>query len=157
MNPGGPPRRRGATVVALALALSLAWACGPERLERTESDLRAAIAGAVERGDTATLRVFTEVPFAFDRLYIAAPRSSADTLARAIGDGWRPEFSRGIESDDRFHLLVFVVRDQIIPAALPRSVAEVAPELTGRQYGPDSAVFRVVRAPGASVPSLVPR
>ncbi len=161
MHPGGSPRARIATAVALTLAsafvLTFAAGCGPQRLERTESDLRRAIATAVERGDTATLRLFTEVPFAFDRVYIAAPRTSADALARAVGAGWRPEFSRGIETDDRFHLLVFVVRDQIVPATLPRSVAEVAPELTGRLYGPESAVFRVQRVPGASVPWLLPR
>ena len=65
-------RRIAAAVMALATLLG---ACGPERLEKTEADLAAAIAEAVARGDSATLRVFTEVPFAFDRLYIAGPRT----------------------------------------------------------------------------------
>lgn len=156
MIPGGPHLRRAMTLAALFLSLG-GTGCGPGRLERTESDLRAAVGAAVARGDTATLRLFTEVPFAFDALYIAGPRTPADSLARVIGGAWRPEYSRGLESDDRFHLLVFVVRDQIIPATLPRSVAEVAPELTGRLYGPETAVFRVRQAPGAAVPALLPR
>ncbi|MBK7906984.1 MAG: hypothetical protein IPJ78_10545 [Gemmatimonadetes bacterium] len=144
------------TRVALALALG-AVACGPERLERTESDLRTAIAAAVGRGDTATIRLFTEVPFAFDAVFIAGPRTPADSLARVMGSAWEPRFSRGLETDDRFHLLVFVVRNQLVPATLPRSVAEIAPELTGRLYAPETAVFRVRQAPGAAVPSLLPR
>ena len=156
MIPGAPNSRRAMTRVALALALG-AVACGPERLERTESDLRTAIAAAVGRGDTATIRLFTELPFAFDAVFIAGPRTPADSLARVMGSAWEPEFSRGLETDDRFHLFVFVVRDQLVPATLPRSVAEIAPELTGRLYGPETAVFRVRQAPGAAVPSLLPR
>jgi hypothetical protein len=152
------PVHRRVALGALALAGTLvASACGPERLEKTEADLRAAVAAAEARGDTATLRLFTEVPFAFDSVYLARPYTPADTLAAALGAAWQPAFSRGIESDDRFHLLVFVVRDQLVPAALPRSVADVAPELTGRMYGPETAVFRVQRAPGAAAPSLLPR
>jgi hypothetical protein len=156
MIPGAPNSRRAMTRVALSLALG-AVACGPERLERTESDLRTAIAAAVGRGDTATIRLFTEVPFAFDAVFIAGPRTPADSLASVMGSAWEPEFSRGLETDDRFHLFVFVVRDQLVPATLPRSVAEIAPELTGRLYGPETAVFRVRQAPGAAVPSLLPR
>ena len=156
MIPGAPNSRRAMTRVALSLALG-AVACGPERLERTESDLGTAIAAAVGRGDTATIRLFTEVPFAFDAVFIAGPRTPADSLARVMGSAWEPEFSRGLETDDRFHLFVFVVRDQLVPATLPRSVAEIAPELTGRLYGPETAVFRVRQAPGAAVPSLLPR
>lgn len=152
---GWIPSRR-ASRVAAALLVVLA-ACGPERLERTERDLRTAIAAAEQRGDTATLRLFTEVPFAFDKLYIAGPRTPADSLAKVMGAAWPPEFSRGLERDDRFHLFVFLVRDQWVPATLPRTVAEVAPELTGRIYGPETAVFRVVRGPGAAAPSLLPR
>ncbi len=87
-------------------------------------------------------------------------RAAADSLAKVLGSAWPPEFSRGLESDDRFHLFVFLVRDQWVPATLPRTVAEVAPELTGRIYGPETAVFRVfrvVRGPGEAVPSLLPR
>lgn len=148
--------RRAARAAALVL-VALVAACGPERLEKTELDLRTAIADAELRGDTATLRLFVEMPFAFDRLHIAGPRTSADSLAKVMGDAWPPEFSRGLEHDDRFHLFVFLVRDQWVPATLPRAVAEVAPELRGRIYGPEMAVFRVVRGPGEAVPSLLPR
>lgn len=153
---GWIPSRRAARVAAIVLVV-LAAACGPERLEKAEGDLRAAIAAAEQRGDTATLRLFIEMPFAFDRLYIAGPRTAADSLAKVMGSAWPPAFSRGLESDDRFHLFVFLVRDQWVPATLPRTVAEVAPELTGRIYGPETAVFRVVRGPGEAVPSLLPR
>lgn len=143
--------------IAGVLLLSLFGAsCGPERLEKTELDLRTAIAAAESRGDTATLRLFIEVPFAFDSVYIVGPRTPADSLAARMGAGWMPEYSRGIESDDRFHLFVFRVKDLIIPATLPRESAAVAPELTGRMYGPESAVFRVRRAPGAAAPALLP-
>lgn len=152
----GRKNHPGALVGAL-MSLTLVMACGPERLEKTEADLRTAIAAAESRGDTATLRLFIEVPFAFERVYIAGPRTPAATLAAALGDAWQPEFSRGIEQADHFNLLVFEVRGQLYPAALPRSVAEIAPELTGRMYGPDSAVFRVSRVAGSAVPSLLAR
>lgn len=141
----------------LFIALPLLAACGPERLEKTEADLKSAVAEAVARGDTATLRLFIEVPFAFDRVYIAGPYTPEATIAAAMGGDWQPEFSRGIESADHFNLLVFEVRGQLYPATLLRSVAEIAPELTGRMYGPDSAVFRVSRVAGSAVPSLLPR
>jgi hypothetical protein len=156
MAVGRTTLRRAACVAASLLVLGAA-ACGPERLEKTENDLRDAIVAAEQRGDTATLRLFTEVPFAFDRLYIAGPRTSADSLAKVMGSDWPPEFSRGLENDDRFHLFVFLVQDQWVPATLPRTVAEVAPELTGRIYGPETAVFRVSRSPGAAAPTLLPQ
>lgn len=148
---------RGRAALALALTLSLATACGPERLEKTEADLTAAISAAEARGDTATVRLFIEVPFAFDRVYIAGPRTPAATLAAALGDAWDPMYAREIETSDHFHLLVFDVGGKLYPAALPRRVAEIAPELTGRMYDPATAVFRVVRQPGSAAPTLLPQ
>ena len=148
---------RTGAALALALTLSFATACGPERLEKTEADLTAAIAAAAARGDTATVRLFIEVPFAFDRVYIAGPRTPAATLAAALGDAWDPAYAREIETSDHFHLLVFDVGGKLYPAALPRRVAEIAPELTGRMYDPATAVFRVVRQPGSAVPTLLPQ
>lgn len=148
---------RAGAALALALCLASTAACGPERLEKTEADLVAAIAAAETRGDTATLRLFIEVPFAFDRLYIAGPRTPAATLAAALGDAWDPVYAREIETSDHFHLLVFDVGGKLYPAALPRRVADVAPELTGRMYDPTTAVFRVVRPPGSAAPTLLPR
>jgi hypothetical protein len=113
------PRSRPAALVGLLLLPLLGGACGPQRLEKTELDLRSAIAAAEGRGDTATLRLFLEVPFAFDSVYIVRPYMPADSLAMRMGAGWMPE-------------------------------------LTGRMYGPESAVFRVRRAPGAAAPSLLP-
>lgn len=137
---------------AAALLLS---ACGPQRLEKTEQDLRKAVAQALTRGDTATIRVFIEVPFAFERLYIAAPGTPEPQIAAALrSEEWLPEMSRQIESSEHFHLLVFETRGQLIPAALPKSVADIAPELTGRMYGPTDAVFSVRVTPDAAVPIL---
>lgn len=137
------------------LALPLAVACGPERLEKTEADVAAAITAAVARGDTATLRLFTEVPFAFDRLYIAGPRTAADVIAAAMrNETWIPEFSRGIENADHFHLLLFETRGRLVPAALPKRVADIAPELVGRMYVPEDAIFSVVRSAAGGAPTL---
>lgn len=41
------------------LAISVA-ACGPERLEKTEADLAAAVTAATTRGDTATLWLYDD-------------------------------------------------------------------------------------------------
>lgn len=140
---------------AAALLLS---ACGPQRLERTEADVAAAIAEALLRGDTATIRMFTEVPFAFERLYIAAPGTPERTIADAFrSEAWSPELSRQIESSEHFHLLVFETRGKLVPAALPKSVATIAPDLTGRMYGPDDAVFSVRRPSDGGAPVLAAR
>ncbi len=147
------------TIRCAALIWSSALAaCLPDRLEKTETDLQAAISEALTRGDTATVRLFLEVPFAFDRLYIAGPRTPERAIADAFkSDEWVPEMSRQIESSDHFHLLVFETRGKLVPAALPKRVAELAPELIGRMYTPDDAVFRVSRPAGAAVPLLSAR
>jgi hypothetical protein len=139
----------------LGAAALLVSACGPQRLEKTEMDLKEAIAEALTRGDTATIRIFIEVPFAFDRLYIAGPGTPEPVIAAALrSDEWLPEMSRDIERSEHFHLLVFETRGQLIPAALPKSVADIAPELTGRLYGPNDAVFSVRQPSGATGPVL---
>lgn len=130
--------------------------CMPDRLEKTEIDLRDAITEAVARGDTATVRLFIEVPFAFERLYIAGPRTSPAVIAEAMpSDAWVPAMSRGIENADHFHLLLFETRGKLVPATLPRTVAELDPALTGRMYGPETAWFRVTVPEGSAVPRLV--
>lgn len=142
--------RRLLPLLALALA-----ACGPERLEKTELDLQKAVAEAVTRGDTATLWLFIEVPFAYDRVYIAGPRTSPDQIRAAMNsDAWIPEMSRGIENADHFHLLLFETRGKLVPATLLRSVADFDPAVVGRMYGPDDARFSVRQVAGAAAPML---
>lgn len=145
--------RRGFSVLALLLAAS---ACLPNRLEKTESDLKSAIADAVTRGDTATLRLFIEVPFAFDRLYIAGPRAKESTLAAIMGEEWLPEMSRQIETSDHFYLMIFETRGKIVPAALTMKTVRIDSTLLNRQYTPDNAVFRVEQSSGDSIPTLRP-
>jgi len=70
--------------LAAALALFALAACGPERLEKTEADLAKAVTNAVSRGDTATLWLYIEVPFAYDRVYIAGPRTPAAQIQSAM-------------------------------------------------------------------------
>lgn len=145
--------RRGFSVLALLLAAS---ACLPNRLEKTESDLKSAIADAVIRGDTATLRLFIEVPFAFDRLYIAGPRAKESTLAAIMGEEWLPEMSRQIETSDHFYLMIFETRGKIVPAALTMKTVRIDSTLLNRQYTPDNAVFRVEQSSGDPIPTLRP-
>lgn len=141
--------------VGIAVLALVASACGPRRTEKTEADLQQAIAEALTRGDTATLRLFIEVPFALDRVYIAGPGTSESAIAEALrSNAWRPEFSRGVESATDFHLLVFQTGASIVSAKLPRSVADIAPEIVGRVYNRDNAVFSVRRSPDAGVPVL---
>lgn len=152
----------GSLFAALALT-----GCGPQQMEKTEADIATAVAEALTRGDTATVRLFIEVPFAFDSFYVAAPGTTGATIATALRtEKWIPEMSRGIETATDFHLIVFETnKGKLIPARLPKSVADIAPELTGRLWGPDNAIFSVRRsesgvpmltarpAPGASAPS----
>ena len=141
----------------LLLALFTLGGCGPKRLEKTEADLAAAVAAALTRGDTATVRLFTEVPFAFDHFYLAAPGTSEATISAALQNvEWTPQMARGIETATDFHLIVFDTRGTLIAAKLPKSVAEVAPELTGRLWGPEDAIFSVRRSE-SGVPMLTAR
>jgi hypothetical protein len=140
--------------VAVLLALSLSG-CGPDRLEKTERDIAKAVTEAVARGDTATLWFFIEVPFAYERMYIAAPRTSPEEIRAAFNSAvWIPEMSRGIESADHFHLLLFETRGQLIPAALLRKVADIDSALTGRIYGPNEARFSVRPGSNGMPPKL---
>lgn len=146
--------RRAMRVSAAAALLALA-ACGPERLEKTEADLVEAVAEASARGDTATLWLYIEVPFAYDRVYIAGPRTPAAQIADAMkSDAWIPEMSRGIENADHFHLLLFETRGKLVPATLLKSVADFDPAIVGRMYGPDDARFSVRSVPGSAAPML---
>lgn len=146
-------RRTAACSAALAL-LTLS-ACGPERLEKTEADLAEAVTNAVSRGDTATLWLYIEVPFAYDRVYIAGPRTPAAQIQAAMGsEDWMPEFTRDIENQDHFHLLLFDVRGKLYPATLLKSVADFDPAVVGRMYGPEDARFSVRQAAGSSAPVL---
>lgn len=146
---------RPAAAVAALLTL---LACGPERLEKTEADLVEAVAEASARGDTATLWLYIEVPFAYDRVYIAGPRTPAAQIEAAMkSDAWMPELTRGIENADHFHLLLFETRGKLVPATLLRSVADFDPAIVGRVYGPEDARFRLRKASGtgAGAPTLV--
>jgi hypothetical protein len=139
----------------VAVLMTLLAACGPARLEKTEARLESAVAAAVARGDTATLWLYVEAPFAYDRVYIAGPRTSAEQIRSAMNsDAWMPEFTRGIETSDHFHLLLFETRGRLVPATLLRSVADIDPALTGRMYGPEDARFSVRSVPGATAPML---
>jgi hypothetical protein len=135
----------------VAAALCTLAACGPERLEKTEADLAAAVAAAATRGDTATLWLYTEVPFAYDRVYIAGPRTPAAQIEAAMAtDAWTPEMTRGIENADHFHLLLFETRGRLVPATLLKRVADIDPALTGKMYGPEDARFRLRPAAGGA-------
>jgi hypothetical protein len=139
----------------LAAGALVLGACTPKRTVKTEQNLEKAVAAALTRGDTATIRMFIEVPFAFSRLYIAGPGTPEPVIAAALQSAaWLPEFSRQIESAEHFHLLVFETRGTLVPAVLPKSVADIAPELTGRIYGPNDAVFSVRRPADAAAPIL---
>lgn len=136
------------------LALVVA-ACGPDRLAKTEADLATAVSDALTRGDTATLWLYVEVPFAYDRVYIAGPGTPVETIRAAFNsDEWFPELTRGIEGADHFHLLLFETRGKLVPATLLRSVADIDPALTGKMYGPNDTRFSVRRVPGAAAPVL---
>jgi hypothetical protein len=135
----------------LSLLAPFLLACGPERLEKTEADLVDAITEAKARGDTATVWLYIEVPFAYDRVYIAGPRTPAAQIAEAMkSDAWMPEMTRGIENADHFHLLLFETRGKLVPATLLRSVADIDPALTGKMYGPEDARFRLRQAAGGA-------
>lgn len=112
-------------------------------------------AAAAARGDTATLHLYVEVPFAYDRVYIAAPRTPVAQIAAAMpSDAWSPEMTRGIESADDFTLLLFETRGTLVPAKLLRSVADFDSTVVGRVWGPDARFrLRTSAAPGA-VPTL---
>lgn len=143
--------------VSLFALLLLALGCGPERLEKTESDLVNAVREALTRGDTATVWFFLEVPFAYDRVYIAGPRTPAAQIEAAMkSEAWIPEMTRDIENQDHFHLLLFETRGELIPATLLRSVVDFDSALVGRVHGPDVR-FRLRKAsgPGAGAPMLV--
>lgn len=136
------------------LALSVV-ACGPDRLAKTEADLVTAVSEALTRGDTATLWLYVEVPFAYDRVYIAGPRTPAEQIRAAFNsDDWFPDLTRGIEGAEHFHLLLFETRGKLVPATLLRSVADIDPALTGKMYGPNDARFSVRPVPGAAAPVL---
>lgn len=146
---------RGLSRMLPLCAVAVVAACGPDRLAKTEANLAQAVAEASTRGDTATLWLFVEVPFAYDRVYIAGPGTSAEQIRTAFNsDEWFPELTRGIEGADHFHLLLFETRGKLVPATLPRSVADIDPSLTGKMYGPNDARFSVRRLPDSAAPIL---
>jgi hypothetical protein len=131
--------------VLLAVALGLvAGACsrtkGDEELGRTIS------AAAQEGGAEVTVvDVPRLAPFEWDRFFVFAPYTAADTVRQELGSAWS-EAGR-IERSDHFVLLVFVNQGRVVRFVdLPRS-ADFADAARKGGYSHSNAVFRCTRAP----------
>ena len=88
---------------------------------------------------------------------VLARAAGVQLLGEVPGSGYRNPPALVRRADGQVVTLTPLLQQVMHAVDGRRTVAEVAPELTGRIYGPETAVFRVVRGPGAAAPSLLPR
>jgi hypothetical protein len=144
------------------LSSLVASACAPSSGDglRDPSAVRAAVTAAVQQGPGTELRLATVTPFAWRRVYIFAPYTPLNLLRdslrlRTLGDAER--LGRGIDGRDDMTLLVFTfAQGTQASMELPRFPVDFGPELVGRSYGPEDAVFRVRQPPAGSWGTLGP-
>ena len=107
------------------------------------------IAEVVKRGDGARLTLVEHTPFAWDKVCIFAPYTSADRIETATGIPGSAKDAHGIESNDGVDALLFVRGGRIVVSVgHPANRGEFGPEVVGKCYSKEQAVF-AVRTPPA--------
>ena len=140
-------------LLAAVLLVVTAAACSrdPERARwaRGESVGRL-VAQLLQEADTsARLSLGELAPFRWQQLYIFAPRTTPDSVRRAIGIDWPGAEASGIATADTAALLVFTADGGVIAATMhPRDYGDFVPVATGQPLTPDQAVFRAQRPAG---------
>jgi hypothetical protein len=136
-------------VMRLAVVLLLGCVGFGEGL-RNPHAVSAAIAERVARGPGTKVPLAELTSFGWRRVYVFGPYTPLATIRDSVGVndlGEVAKLARGIDARDDIDLLVFYF-EHIGPQSMehPRKQGDFRPELLGRGYGPDNAVFVVGKA-----------
>lgn len=139
--------RLALAALVLAPALAACFADEDEAvLARGESVGRLVVERLTENEAIETVRLGDLSPFRWERLYVFAPHTAAETVVDSLGRPWPLAARTGIAVLDTANLLVFTAGGEVIAATMhPKRYGDFEPALTGRSYTPDEAVFRVER------------
>jgi hypothetical protein len=128
---------------------------------RSPRAVSAAIAERVARGSGAEVRLAELTPFGWRRVYVFGPYTPVATIRDSLrlhDSGEAARLARSIEARDDIDLLVFRF-EHVGPQSMehPRWQGDFGPELVGRGYRPDEAIFVVREPPRGSWGTLGPR
>ena len=131
---------------------------GPIGCERKDSDaVSSSISGAVKRGDGARVALVEHTSFAWDKVCIFGPYTPADHIEAVTLIPGTAREAPGIESREDIDLLLFVRGGRITASvAHPRVRGDFGPEVLGKCYSKERAVFAVRTPPAGSWGTIGP-
>ena len=94
-------------IICFVCALLMIDSCTSSK-ERFTSKLRSAIQGA-SKNNAFTFTMDSVTDFTWDALFIFGPYTPVSEIEKALGFSWPPAKKSGIESNDTFCLLVFIL------------------------------------------------
>ena len=113
----------------------------------SEAPLNRSIAAAVEKGPGTRLVLAEHARFPWDRVCILGPYTPDDKVDSMTNVRGAARQAHGIRSDDSINVLMFVREDRIAASvAQARNSGDFGPEVVGKCYSRERAVFSV-RAP----------
>lgn len=117
-----------------------------------------AIGAAVARGPGTRLALSEHTSFVWDRVCIFAPYTPDDKVDALTGIPAAAARAHDIDSNDGINVLMFLDRGEVIESvALSRGRADFGPELAGRCYSKEQAVFLVRTTPSGTHGNIGPR
>jgi hypothetical protein len=105
----------------------------------------------LDKGPGTHLDLADLAPFAWERVCIFGPYTTAGDIRRSVAVAWRRSDDCDIESRDDIDLLVFIHDHEVARfVAHRREYGDFGPELVNRCYARDEAKFLVrVAGPGS--------
>jgi hypothetical protein len=147
-------------LLVLCAAIALGCASRGEGI-RQPSAVRAAVSARVALGPGTEVRLADLTPFWWRRVYVFGPYTPLATIRdslRLSSEAAAERVARGIQSRDDVDLLVFRFAHTAPQSMeLPRQGGGFGPEVVGRGYGAEEAVFVVREPPPGSWGVLGPR
>jgi hypothetical protein len=123
---------------SLAVVAALSSAC------TLEGSVSRSIAASVGKGPGTRLDLAEHASFPWDRVCIIGPYTSDDDVDSLTGVRGAAAKDHGIQSNDSINVLMFVSDGRIAASvAHRRGRGDFFPELTGKCYTRDAAVFQV--------------
>jgi hypothetical protein len=139
-------RSRIAEIIATFFVFLTALSCRDKTAAVSES-----IGLVVKNGPGARLVLSEQARFDWDTACVFGPYTSGADMTRVSGVQVSPEQAHDLTRRDDIDLLLFIEKGRVVSAVPhPRSRGDFGPELVGKCYARDAAVFAVRTPPARS-------